>query len=126
VDAVMLHQAGFSNACATLGTAITDDHARIISRLAKTVYLAYDIDKAGRSATEKAIAKLNQVGVTAKIINLGTDTKDPDEFIKKYGADAFRRKLSLSEGQSEYLINQGNGIKGNMRLPCLAVKQGRA
>lgn len=106
VDAVMLHQAGFSNACATLGTAITDDHARIISRLAKTVYLAYDIDKAGRSATEKAIAKLNQVGVTAKIINLGTDTKDPDEFIKKYGADAFRRKLSLSEGQSEYLINQ--------------------
>lgn len=106
VDAVMLHQAGFSNACATLGTSITDDHARIISRIAKTVYLAYDIDKAGRLATEKAISKLNQVGVAVKIINLGDETKDPDEFIKKYGADAFRRRLTGSEGQTEYLINQ--------------------
>ncbi|MDD4124259.1 MAG: DNA primase [Eubacteriales bacterium] len=106
VDAVMLHQAGFSNACATLGTAITDDHARIIARIAKTVYLAYDIDKAGRSATEKAINKLNEVGIATKIINLGSDTKDPDEFIKKYGADAFKRRINQSEGQSEYSINQ--------------------
>jgi DNA primase len=106
VDAISLHQAGFSNACATLGTAITDDHARIIARIAKTAYLAYDIDKAGRAATEKAMNKLNEVGVATKIINLGTETKDPDEFIKKYGADAFRRRLTSSEGQSEYIVNR--------------------
>ncbi len=105
-DAVMLHQAGFSNACATLGTAITDDHARMIARIAKTAYLAYDIDNAGRAATEKAVRKFNEVGVAVKIINLGSEAKDPDEFIKKFGADAFRRRLTVSEGQSEYAVNQ--------------------
>ena len=105
VDAIMLHQAGFSNACATLGTAITNDHARIIARIVNTAYLAYDIDKAGRKATDKAIKYLNEAGIATKIINLGSETKDPDEFIKKYGADAFRRRLKASEGQNEYTIN---------------------
>ena len=105
VDAIMLHQAGFSNACATLGTAITNDHARIIARIVSTAYLAYDIDKAGRKATDKAIRYLNEAGIATKIINLGSETKDPDEFIKKYGSDAFRRRLKASEGQNEYTIN---------------------
>lgn len=54
----------------------------MISRFVKTVFLAYDIDKAGRNATDKAIRLLNEVGVSAKIIDLGNETKDPDEFIK--------------------------------------------
>ncbi len=106
VDAIALQQAGFSNAVATLGTAITSEHARIIARFVKTVFLAYDIDKAGRSATDKAIRLLAEVGVDTKIIDLGKDAKDPDEFIKAYGAEAFRRKLKGSSGQIDYSIDQ--------------------
>lgn len=105
-DAIAMHQSGFDNAVATLGTAITPDHARIIARYCRTVYLAYDIDKAGRKATLKGIDLLNQVGVDTKIINLGTETKDPDEFIKKFGANAFRAKLTGSSGQIDYRIEE--------------------
>ncbi|MBR4798861.1 MAG: DNA primase [Clostridia bacterium] len=105
-DAIAMHQAGFDNAVATLGTAITSEHARIIAKYVRTVYLAYDIDKAGRNATLKGIDMLNQVGVDTKIINLGTETKDPDEFIKKFGADAFRAKLTGSTGQIDYSIDE--------------------
>ncbi len=105
-DAIAMHQAGFDNAIATLGTAITPEHARIISRYCRTVYLAYDIDKAGRRATLKGIDLLNQVGVDTKIINLGSETKDPDEYIKKFGAEAFRAKLTGSSGQIDYRIEE--------------------
>lgn len=105
-DAIAMHQAGFDNAIATLGTAITSEHARVIARYCRTVYLAYDIDKAGRRATLKGIDLLNQVGVDTKIINLGTEAKDPDEFIKKFGANAFRAKLTGSSGQIDYRINE--------------------
>jgi len=106
VDAIALQQAGFTNAVATLGTAITSEHARIISRFVKTVYLAYDIDKAGRGATDKAIRLLSEVGVSAKIIDLGTEVKDPDEYIKRFGAESFRKKLKGSSGQVDYTIDQ--------------------
>lgn len=105
-DAIAMHQAGFDNAIATLGTAITTEHARVIARICKTVFLAYDIDKAGRKATLKGIELLNQVGVDTKIINLGTEAKDPDEYIKKFGADSFRAKLSGSSGQIDYRIDE--------------------
>lgn len=105
-DAIAMHQAGFDNAIATLGTAITPEHARTIARYCRTVYLAYDIDKAGRRATLKGIDLLNQVGVDTKIINLGTEAKDPDEFIKKFGAAAFRAKLTGSSGQIDYRIDE--------------------
>ncbi len=105
-DAIAMHQAGFGNAIATLGTAITAEHARIIARYAKTVYLAYDIDKAGRRATMKGIDLLNQVGVSTKIIDLGKSEKDPDEFIKAHGAEAFRQKLKGSSGQVDYKIDE--------------------
>ncbi len=105
-DAIAMHQAGFDNAIATLGTAITPEHARIIARYCRTVFLAYDIDKAGRKATLKGIDLLNQVGVDTKIINLGSEAKDPDEFIKKFGANAFRAKLTGSSGQIDYRINE--------------------
>ncbi len=105
-DAIAMHQAGFDNAIATLGTAITPEHARIIARYCRTVYLAYDIDKAGRKATLKGIDLLNQVGVDTKIINLGNEAKDPDEYIKKFGANSFRAKLTGSSGQIDYRIGE--------------------
>ena len=105
-DAIAMHQAGFDNAIATLGTAITSEHARIIARYCRTVYLAYDIDKAGRRATLKGIDLLNQVGVDTKIINLGNEAKDPDEYIKKFGANSFRAKLTGSSGQIDYRIDE--------------------
>ncbi|PKM62742.1 MAG: DNA primase [Firmicutes bacterium HGW-Firmicutes-21] len=105
-DAIAMHQADFSNAVATLGTAITSEHARLIAKYAKTVFLAYDIDNAGRAATMKGIDLLNQVGVATKIISLGNDTKDPDEYIKKHGAASFRTKLSHASGQIDYKISE--------------------
>jgi len=115
-DAIAMHQADFSNAVATLGTAITSEHARLIAKHAKTVFLAYDIDGAGRAATMKGIDLLNQVGVDTKIISLPSDTKDPDEYIKKYGAAAFRDKLKLANGQIDYKINEILA-KYNIELP---------
>lgn len=103
-DAIALHQAGFSTAVATLGTAITPEHARIISRYAKKVYLCYDMDAAGTNAKMKAIGILSEAGVKAEIITLANDTKDPDEFIKKYGASAFKAKLDGSTGQVDFQL----------------------
>lgn len=115
MDAVALHQAGFGNAVATLGTAITAEQARLISRHAKTVYLSYDSDSAGKNATLKGIQLLSEVGVGAKILDLG-DTKDPDEYIKQFGADAFRRVIKGSTGQMDYRLKEiSEGF--NMSLP---------
>lgn len=106
-DCIAMHQAGFPNAAATLGTAITGEHARMLAKFTKQVYLAYDIDAAGRNATLRGIQLLEQVGVAVKIINLGSgDSKDPDEFIKNHGAEAFRRKMTGSQGQIDYRIDE--------------------
>lgn len=106
-DCIAMHQAGFGNAIATLGTAITGEHARMLARFTKMVYLAYDIDKAGRKATLRGIELLNQVGVDTKVIHLGEgDSKDPDEFIKNHGPEAFRSKLTDSQGQVDYRIGE--------------------
>ncbi len=115
MDAVALHRAGFGNAVATLGTAITAEQARLISRYAKTVYLSYDSDSAGKNATLKGIKLLSEVGVGAKILDLG-DTKDPDEYIKQFGAEAFRRVIKGSTGQMDYRLKEiAEGF--NMSLP---------
>lgn len=106
-DCIAMHQAGFGNAVATLGTAITGEHARLIARYTKTVYLAYDIDQAGRKATKRGIELLEQVGVNTRVISLGDgDSKDPDEYIKNHGEAAFREKLTASEGQVDYLLGE--------------------
>ena len=105
MDVIAMHQAGFGGAVATLGTAITSEHARLISRYAKTVYLAYDSDSAGQNATQKAIQKLHEVGVDAKVLKI-TGAKDPDEYIKKYGAASFAKILGASEGQTDYRLNR--------------------
>ncbi len=105
MDVIALHQAGFTNAIATLGTAVTSEHARYVSRYAKTVYLAYDSDGAGKKATEKAINLLSEVGIDAKVINI-VGAKDPDEYIKKYGKAAFARLLDGSVGQIDYRLGE--------------------
>ena len=114
MDVIALHQAGFTNAVATLGTAITGEHARYVSRYAKTVYLAYDSDGAGKNATKKAINLLSEVGVDAKVINI-VGAKDPDEYIKKYGKAAFARLLDGSVGQIDYRLGEILG-KYNMEI----------
>ena len=105
MDVISLHQAGFTNAVATLGTSITDDHARIISRYAKKVFLSYDSDSAGQNATSKASAALEKVGVEVRIIRM-TGAKDPDEFIKKYGKDAFSSLLEGSVGEFDFRLDR--------------------
>ncbi len=105
MDVISMHQAGFGNAVATLGTAITSEHARIISRFAKTVYLAYDSDDAGQAATKRAIRMLTEVGIDAKVIKI-SGAKDPDEYIKKFGSASFANIISASEGQIDYKLNE--------------------
>lgn len=105
MDVIALHQAGFTNAVATLGTAITQEHARFVSRYAKTVYLAYDSDGAGKNATQKAISLLSEVGIDAKVINI-VGAKDPDEYIKSFGSAAFARLLDGSVRQVDYKLSE--------------------
>ncbi len=95
MDVIAIHQAGFPNVVATLGTAITPEQARKISQYASEVIIAYDSDGAGQKATQKAIAHFGEVGLNARILHI-TDAKDPDEYIKKFGADRFRLLLEQS------------------------------
>jgi len=88
MDVISLNQAGFSNAVATLGTAITPEQARLMRQYCEQVIIAYDADKAGQKATEKAVNLLGQAGLSARVLEL-KDAKDPDEYIKKYGREAF-------------------------------------
>ncbi len=104
MDVIAMHQAGFTNAVATLGTAITSEHARVVARYAKTAFLAYDSDDAGKKAADKAMTLLNEVGVETKIIRM-EGAKDPDEYIKKFGPQAFSKLLSGSVGQIDFKLN---------------------
>lgn len=104
MDVIAMHQAGFTNAVATLGTAITSEHSRVVSRYAKAAFLAYDSDDAGKKAADKAMTLLNEVGVDTKIIRM-QDAKDPDEYIKKFGAVSFSKLLSGSVGQIDFKLN---------------------
>ncbi|MBQ9766333.1 MAG: DNA primase [Lachnospiraceae bacterium] len=92
LDVIALHQAGFSNAVASLGTAFTSQHALLIKRYTKEVLLTYDSDNAGTKAALRAIPILKDAGLTAKIINM-KPYKDPDEFIKNLGAEEFQKRI---------------------------------
>ncbi len=95
MDVIALHAAGFENAVATLGTAITSDQARIFAKYTKQVVICYDSDAAGQNAANKAMRLLDSVGVDVRVLKL-EGAKDPDEYIKKFGIDAFRRVLESS------------------------------
>ena len=92
MDVNSLHQAGFTNAVASLGTALTPGHAALIKRYVNEVYLTYDSDEAGTKAALRAGPILREVGITAKIIRM-EPYKDPDEFIKNLGAEAFEERI---------------------------------
>lgn len=103
MDVIAMHAAGFTNAVATLGTAITSEHARIIKRYVSKAVLAYDGDEAGRKAADRAIKLLSEAGVETRILVM-RDAKDPDEFIKKFGREAFRRLIDESRSRFDYII----------------------
>lgn len=101
MDAIALHQYGFDCAVASLGTALTEEHANMLAKYTQKVILTYDGDEAGQNATRRAIPLLEKTGLTVKVLRM-QDAKDPDEFLKKYGPDAFRGLISKSENQAEY------------------------
>lgn len=92
MDVIALHQAGFTNAVASLGTAVTSGHAGLLKRYTKEVLLIYDTDEAGIRAALRAIPILQENGVRCKVVNL-KPYKDPDEFLKNLGCEAFEERL---------------------------------
>ncbi len=103
IDVVSMHQAGFDSAVASLGTSLTPEQARLLSRYTAEVIIAYDNDGAGHKAAQRAIGILEKLELKVKVLAL-TGAKDPDEFIKARGPDAFRNLLEGSENQLDYRL----------------------
>ena len=103
MDAIALHQYGFDCAVASLGTSLTQEHADMLSKYTNEVVLTYDGDAAGQNATQRAIPMLEKTGLCVKVLRM-QGAKDPDEFLKKYGADRFKLLLEGSENQAEYRL----------------------
>lgn len=105
MDVIAINQAGFENVVATLGTALTQEQARLMSQYAEEIIIAYDSDGAGQNATHKAINLLSEVGLRTKIIKM-EGAKDPDEYIKKFGALRFKQLLDKSGGAIEFELEK--------------------
>ena len=105
MDTISLHQAGFDCAVASLGTALTPDHAQLLARYTKEVVIAYDGDGAGVAAAQRAIPLLERTGLKVKVLKM-RGAKDPDEFIKTYGREAFSKLLDQSENHIDYRLGQ--------------------
>ena len=103
MDVIALHQAGFDNAVASLGTALTSGHANLLKRYTKEVYLTYDSDGAGVKAALRAIPILKEVGIITKVINM-RPYKDPDEFIKALGPEAYQERIDQAENSFMFEI----------------------
>lgn len=103
MDVISLHQAGFDMAVASLGTALTAGHAALMKRYVKEVYITYDSDGAGVKAALRAIPILREVGISTKIVNM-SPYKDPDEFIKAMGADAYQKRIDEAENSFLYEV----------------------
>ena len=108
IDVVSLHQAGFDSAVASLGTALTAEQARLISRYTNEVVIAYDNDGAGLKAAQKAIGIFEKLDVKVRVLRM-SGAKDPDEFIKQKGPEAFRKLIEDSENQLDYRLNAIRG-----------------
>ena len=103
MDAVALHQYGFDCAVASLGTSLTQEHAVLLSRYTEQVVLIYDGDEAGQNATRRAIPMLEAAGIQVKVLRMH-DAKDPDEYLKKFGADKFKILLEEASNRVEYQL----------------------
>ena len=126
MDVIAIHQAGFDNAVATLGTALTEEQARLISQYAERVVLAYDSDGPGQAATKRAMNIFYEVGVKVSVLSM-TGAKDPDEFIKKYGTERFAMLLDNSRNPVEFELSklrtthdtaQADGKVGYLKEAC--------
>ena len=119
MDVIALHAAGFEFAVATLGTAITPDHARIFSKYTKKVIISYDSDEAGQNAANKAMRILGEVGMDVRVLKMN-GAKDPDEYIRKFGADRFRQVLEQSrtgfDHKSEQILSRYDLTVGSDRI----------
>lgn len=122
MDVIALHQAGFTNAVASLGTALTPGHASLIKRYVNEVYLTYDSDEAGTKAALRAMPILRNVGIAAKVIRMDP-YKDPDEFIKNLGTEAFEERIQKARNafmfglemlERDYDLNTPEGKTGFM------------
>ncbi|MBR2465790.1 MAG: DNA primase [Clostridia bacterium] len=101
MDVIALHAAGITNAVATLGTAITSEQARVMSRYTKKVIISYDSDEAGKKAADRAIKILGEVGLDVSVLNI-PGSKDPDEYIKTYGKEKFEQLIDGAKSEFEY------------------------
>ncbi len=104
MDVIALHAAGFTNAVAGLGTALTPEQVSLVSRYADEVYLCYDSDEAGQKAVRAAMTLFSNTGVKLKVIRL-KGGKDPDEIIREHGKEAFNKLLAMSDNDIEYKIS---------------------
>lgn len=105
MDTIALYQAGFDCTVASLGTAFTPYHARLLSRYTKEVIIAYDSDEAGVSAAKRAIPFLEKSGLKVKVLQM-QGAKDPDEYVKTFGRESFLQLLDRSEDHIEYILTQ--------------------
>ena len=108
MDVISMHQAGFDNATASLGTAFTIQQAMLLKRYTDKVYLAYDSDGAGVNAAQKAIPILREVGISARVINM-QPYKDPDEFMKNLGAEEFEKRIVQAESSLMFQVRIAAG-----------------
>jgi DNA primase len=118
-DQLALHRAGFANVAATCGTALTEEHARLLKRYAKRVLLLFDQDSAGRKATFRAMDVLLAEGLPAAVVELDAG-EDPDSFLRKQGVEAFRERLAAARPVLEVFMEatlaaHGEGIEGRAR-----------
>ena len=120
MDVIAMHAAGFENAVATLGTAITSEQARMMSRYTKKVVISYDADEAGQKAAMRAVKMLTEVGLDVSILRVN-GAKDPDEYIKKYGSDKFRQVINESKSKFDYNL-ESILSKHDINLPADKIK----
>ena len=120
IDVVSLHAAGFENAVASLGTALTDEQARILAKYTKQVILAYDSDEAGQRAAHRAMGIFAKVGLDVRILQM-QGAKDPDEYIKKFGAEKFRQLVKNSRTGFEFKL-QSVLARHDLNIPDEKIK----
>lgn len=121
MDVIALHQAGFTNAVATLGTSLTQEQARMMSHYAKEVIVSYDADEAGQRAAQRAIHFLRDAGVNVKMLVV-PDGKDPDEFIRSHGEQGVVRFRQLIESSDNDVMYQLSKLKSRYNI---AIPEGR-
>jgi len=120
MDVIAVNIAGFPNAVATLGTALTSEQARIMAKYTKKVVISYDSDDAGQAAAKRAIPLLTEAGLEVSVLKM-QDAKDPDEYIKKFGAAKFRELIEGSRGKFDFLCD-GVLKKHDINVPDEKVK----